>query len=89
MSYAEIQAIYDKWDREVRQRSREGALRAALAASYGARFGTVPEPLRAALEATEDEHTLFGWVPLFATGSIEDIVAAVLGPGAAPGRPAR
>ena len=89
MSYAEIQAIYDKWDREVRQRSREEALRAALVASYGTRFGAVPEPLRAALEATEDEHTLLGLVPRFTTGSVEEIAAAVLGSSAAGREPAK
>jgi len=80
MSYAdEIQAIYDRWDRDVRQRSREQALRAALVASYETRFGAVPDAVRAALEATEDEHTLFGWVPLFTAAPARDIGAAVLG----------
>lgn len=98
MSYAEeIQAIYDKWDRRVRQQAlkqgreegREQGLRRALVSSYQARFGSVPEPLRAALELTEDEDTLLGWVPLFTTGSVEDIAAAVLGPGAAQSEPPR
>lgn len=102
MSYAnEIQAIYDEWDRRVRQQARqqglkqgleqgeERGLRRALLSSYQARFDTMPEPLRAALEATEDEDTLLGWVPLFTTGSVEEIAAAVLGPGAAQSEPVR
>jgi hypothetical protein len=80
MSYAsEIEAIYDKWDREVRQRSRKQGVRAALVASYETRFGALPDALRAALDATEDEHTLLAWVPLFTAAPAEDIVTAVLG----------
>lgn len=110
MSYAEeIQAIYDEWDRRVRQQAeqrgikrglkrglqrgreegREQGLRRALVTSYQARFGTMPEPLHAAIEATEDEDTLLGWVPLFTTGSVEDIAAAVLGANAAEREPAK
>jgi hypothetical protein len=89
MSYAdEIPAIYDEWDRRVCQQAlRLGlevglgeGLRRALLISYQARFGSVSEPLREAVELTEDEDTLLGWVPLFTTGSIEEIAAAVLGP---------
>jgi hypothetical protein len=79
MSYAEIQAIYDKWDREVRQRSREQGVRAALVALYETRFGALPDSLRAVLEATEDEHTLLAWVPLFTAAPAADIATAVLG----------
>lgn len=75
---SEIQAIYDKWDREVRQRSREEALRAALLALYASRFGDAPEAVRAALEAIENEHTLLGLVPRFGTEAADEI-AAMLG----------
>lgn len=102
MSYAsEIQAIYDEWDRRVRQRAeeqglergreegREEGLRRALVTSYQARFGSMPEPLHAAIEATEDEDTLLDWVSLFTTGSVEDILAAVLDTSTAENEPAR
>lgn len=75
--------------RHLAQRSREEALRAALVALYGTRFGAVPDSLREALEAIEDEHTLLGLVPRFATGSVEDIAAAVLGASAAGREPAK
>lgn len=98
MSYAdEIQAIYDEWDRRVRQQAlqqgleqgEERGLRRALVSSYQARFSAVPEALRAAIEATSDEDTLLGWVPLFTTGSVEDIAAAVLGTDPGLSAPAR
>jgi hypothetical protein len=90
MSYAEIDAILDDWDRRVRQKSREEGreqgYRRSFAALYEARFGDLPAPLRAAIEANEDEDTLQRWVVLAGTGSAEQIAAAVLGPGNAPGR---
>lgn len=98
MSYAEeIQAIYDEWDRRVRQQAeqrgreegREQGLRRALLRSYQTRFGTMPEPLRAAIETTEDEDTLLDWVSPFTTGSVEEIAAAVLGTSAAKSEPVR
>jgi hypothetical protein len=64
-------------------------LHQALVCSYQARFGTMPEPLRETVDAIEDEHTLLAWVPLFTTGSIEDIAAAVLGTAAPQREPAR
>lgn len=46
---------------------------------HEARFGDIPDALRAAIETVEDEETLRRWVALFATGSAEDVAAAVLG----------
>jgi hypothetical protein len=93
MSYAEIDAIFDEWDRRVRQKSRkegleegrEQGIRQSLVDLYEARFGSIPATLRAAIEATEDEDTLRQWVVLAGTGSAQEIGAAVLGPGSANG----
>lgn len=93
MSYAEIDAIFDDWDRRVRQKSRKEGLeegreqgyRRSFTALYEARFGDLPAPLRAVIEATEDEDTLQCWVVLAGTGSAEKIAAAVLDPGSAHG----
>lgn len=91
MSYAEIDAMLDDWDRRVRQKSRkeghdegleegrEQAYRRSFAALYEARFGDLPGPLRAVIEAKEDEETLQRWVVLAGTGTAEDIATAVLG----------
>jgi hypothetical protein len=89
VSYAEIDAIFDEWDRRVRQKSVEEGLekgyRRSFVALYKARFGGIPDTLRAAIEATEDEDTLEQWVVLAGTGSAEEITTAVLGPGSANG----
>lgn len=97
MSFVEeIQTICDKRARRLCQHAlglglevglREG-LHRALVSSYQARFGSVPDSLLQAIELAEDEHTLLGWVPLFTTGSVEEIEAAVLGPDAAQSTPA-
>lgn len=83
MSYAEIDAILDDWDRRVRQKSRNEGVQSALVASYEARFGDIPHALRAAIEAENDRATLMNWVVLFATASADEIAAAVLGRGSA------
>ena len=79
VSYAEIDAIFDEWDRRVRGKTRSETLHRALVASYEARFRSIPEALRAAIEAADDEDTLMRWVVLFTTGSAEDIAVALVG----------
>jgi hypothetical protein len=89
MSQTEIDAIFDDWDRRVRQKSRkEGGnenLQRALVNLYEARLGSIPEALRAAIAANDDLEMLQHWVTLFGTSSAEEIAAAVLGPGSANG----
>jgi hypothetical protein len=93
----EIQAICEKRARRLCQQALglglevglRGGLYRALVSSYQARFGSVPDSLLEAIELTEDEHTLLGWVPLFTTGSVEDITAGVLGASAAGREPAK
>jgi hypothetical protein len=53
----------------------------AFVGVYQARFGDVPDTLRAAIDAIDarDEDTLRRWVVLAGTGSAEDVAAAILG----------
>jgi hypothetical protein len=60
-------------------KTRKDGLRRALVTSYEARSSILPEALRAAIEAADDEDTLTRWVALFATGSADEIAEAVLG----------
>jgi hypothetical protein len=87
MSYAEeLQAVYDRWERQIEERERRRERRRALVGTYQARFGAVPESVHAGLEAA-DYDTLLRWVALFATGSAEEIAAAVLGASTANATP--
>ncbi|HWN71718.1 MAG TPA: hypothetical protein VNM90_28970 [Haliangium sp.] len=86
VSNTEIRDIFAEWDRRVRQKSRNEGLeegreqgyRRSILDLYEVRFRTIPDVLRAALEATEDEDTLRRWVVLAGTGTAEEIAAAVL-----------
>jgi hypothetical protein len=83
MGYAdELQGIYDDWERRVRQQSEERGIekgmRELLMGTYEARFGAMPDALRAALEVTTDVTTLRRWGRHFATASASEIAAAVL-----------
>ena len=44
---------------------------------YRTRFGSVPRKLRAAIERTDDDATLAGWVASFVARSAAEISAAV------------
>ena len=67
------QDIVDKWRREAIQ---EGVA-CSLIDLYEARFGTMPEDLRAMVEDTHDELTLRAWVKLAGTRGANDIAAAI------------
>jgi hypothetical protein len=91
MRYAEqLRSIYDDWERRVFEQGAEKGLekgleqgleqgmRELLVGTYEARFGTMGEELRAALDATADVATLRRWGALFATAAEREIAAAVL-----------
>ena len=95
MSYAkQLRAIYDDWERRVREQSEERGeekgmkegrkegeqkgIRESIESCYRARFGDFPADLRAAVEAMNDVATLRRWVALCATVPAEDIAAAIL-----------
>lgn len=61
------------WRREAIQ---EG-FQQSLIDIYEARFGAVPEELRAVIEATHDEPTLRAWLKLAGTRSADELAAAI------------
>lgn len=95
MRYAEqMKALYAQWEREVEERGiqkgvekglekgREegrGELRKVFVDLYQDRFGSLPAPLLAAVEATEDTSRLRVWIGLLPKVTVEEITAAVLG----------
>lgn len=95
MRYAEqMKALYADWEREVKERGvQEGMkkgreeglkqgrseLRRLFVDLYQDRFGSLPAPLLAAIEATEDAPTLRAWIALIPRATVDEIAAAVLG----------
>jgi hypothetical protein len=81
----DTQDIVEKWRNEaieegVRQGVRQGVeqgLGRAVVRVYEARFGVLPADVRKVVDETHDERTLDGWVMLAATGTADDLVAAV------------
>jgi hypothetical protein len=68
--------IFEKWRAQARhEERREGLLR-----FYAARFGKVPPEIEAIVNAETDDATLLGWLDVIATGSAEDIAAALTAP---------
>src|SRR4029077_14134635 len=68
----DTQDIVETWRREaiqegVKQGVKQGVAH-ALVEVYEARFGTMPEDLRAVVEDTDDEPTLVAWLRLAGTG---------------------
>lgn len=81
----DTQDIVETWRREAIQEGivqgreegvKEGVAR-SLVALYKARFGAMPEDLRAVVEDTDDEPTLLTWLLLTGTGNAEEISAAI------------
>jgi hypothetical protein len=67
------QDIVETWRREAIQ---EGVAR-SLVHVYEARFGAMPEELRAVIEDTHDEPTLYAWLKLAGTRGADEIAAAI------------
>jgi len=59
-----------------KQGIEQGIVR-SLVDVYEARFGAVPEAIRAMIEATHDEATLRAWLKLAVTRGADEIVAAI------------
>ena len=73
--------IVDTWRREaipvgVEQGVKQGVAH-SLVEVYEARFGAMPEDLRAVVEDTADEPTLVAWLRLAGTRSEDEIAAAI------------
>jgi flagellar biosynthesis/type III secretory pathway protein FliH len=81
--------IVEKWRRKAVQEGVEQGIKqgveqgvkqgvaSSLIELYEARFGAMPDELRARVEATDDESTLRTWVRLAGTRSADEIVAAI------------
>ncbi len=84
------QDIFEAWKRETEAAGMEkgiekgierGAVKgiaATLVMIYEIHFGAMPPDVKAVIEATTDEATLFGWVRLVETSSAEAFTARVL-----------
>ena len=81
MQYTEaLERLYAEWEQRVKDQGREQglkALRNSIINLYQARFGSMPEDLRAALTRIMKEETLEGLVTVTGTRSPEDVSAAV------------
>ena len=78
-----IDGLYEQWEREVRQATREEDAKRTLRMLYEARFGAVPSAIAAAVAATRDTATLERWIILTGTRTADEVAAAVVA-GAAP-----
>ncbi|HEX8113772.1 MAG TPA: hypothetical protein VF516_38835 [Kofleriaceae bacterium] len=58
-------------------RGREEGVAHSLVEVYQARFGAMPDDLRAVVEDTDDEPTLITWLRLASTRSADEIAAAI------------
>jgi hypothetical protein len=75
------QDIVETWRREAIQEGVKQGLERGIARSlvhiYEARFGAMPEELRAVIEDTHDEPTLYAWLELAGTRGADEITAAI------------
>jgi hypothetical protein len=69
----DTQDIVETWRREA---IREGVAH-ALVEVYEARFGAMPDDLRAVVEDTDDEPTLIAWLRIAGTRRVDEIAAAI------------
>jgi flagellar biosynthesis/type III secretory pathway protein FliH len=81
----DTQDIVETWRREAVQEGVQKGLKQgvkqgvahSLVAVYEARFGAMPEDLRAVVEDTDDEPTLVAWLRLAGTRGAGEIAAAI------------
>jgi flagellar biosynthesis/type III secretory pathway protein FliH len=81
----DTQDIVETWRREavqegVQQGLEQGVKQGvahALVEVYEARFGAMPEDLRGAVDDTDDESTLVGWLRLAGTRNADEVAAAI------------
>ena len=76
-----MEELYEQWEQKTEakgiEKGIEKGLKKSLIEVYQARFGTVPSEMVAAVEATHDEAVLSRWLKRTATGTPEEIAAAV------------
>ena len=71
------QDIVDTWRREAIQEGVKQGLERGIVRIYEARFGAMPEDLRAVIEDTHDESILYAWLELAGTRGADEIAAAI------------
>jgi hypothetical protein len=79
-----IDSVYEQWEQQVTEKTREQEAKQTLRMLYEARFGAMPSTIAAAIEATHDVTALKRWILLVATRSPEEFTAAVLAGVSAP-----
>lgn len=72
-----VQQLKNEGRHEGQHAGRCEATQDSLVTIYRTRFGSVPRKLRAAIERTDDDATLAGWVASFVARSAAEISAAV------------
>ena len=73
------QDIVETWRKEAIQEGVQEGVQQSLIDIYEARFGAVPEEIRAVIEDTHDEPTLRAWLKLAGTRGADEIAAAIRG----------
>ncbi len=71
------QDIVETWRQEAVRQGIEQGIARSLIDVYEARFGAMPEELRAAIEVAHDEPTLRAWLKLAGTREVDEIAAAI------------
>jgi hypothetical protein len=71
------QDIVETWRLEAIQEGVKQGVAHSLLEVYEARFGAMPEDLRAVVEGIDDEPTLVRWLRLVGTRSADEIAAAI------------
>jgi len=71
------QDIVETWRREAIHEGVKQGLERGIVRIYEARFGAMPEEIRAVIEDTHDEPTLYSWLELAGTRGADEIAAAI------------
>jgi hypothetical protein len=74
----DTQDIVETWRQEAIQQGIEQGIVRSLVHIYQSRFGTMPHELRAVIEDTHDEATLYAWLKLAGTHGADEVAAAIL-----------
>lgn len=76
------QDLYEEWETRTKAAGRTEGLMASLVGLHKARFGPLPEALRAALAGKVTLETIEPWLALFMTASSPEEIAAAIRKGA-------
>ena len=71
------QQIFEQGHKQGIEQGIEQGIARSLVDVYEARFGAMPEAIRAVIEATHDEPTLRAWLKLAGTRGADEIAAAI------------